>query len=282
MKAGLLLAGLAAMLFQAAPAPAQDPNFHLFLCFGQSNMDGFPGLRDEDRGPVDERFRLLPAVDFPQSDREKGEWCTATPPLCRPSSGIGPADSFGRTLVDALPEGDWVGVIVVAVPGGKIEAFDSDKVEAYAKDGPDWLKNFIREYDGDPYQRLVDLGRKAQKDGVIRGILLHQGESNNGDPEWPEKVKTVYSRLLKDLDLSAKDVPLIAGEMVGKDEGGKCAEMNEIIARLPETIPTAHVVSSHDCKAVPDGLHFSPAGYRKLGGRYAKVVLEQMPASAKE
>ncbi len=280
MKPGTLLAGLAALLLQAAPAPGQDPNFHIFLCFGQSNMDGFPGLQDEDKGPVDDRFRLLPAVDFPQTDREKGEWCTATPPLCRPSSGIGPADSFGRTLVEALPQEDKVGVIVVAVPGCRIEVFDSDKVEAYAKDGPDWLKNFIREYDGDPYRRLVELGRDAQKDGVIRGILLHQGESNNGDPAWPEKVGTIYTRLLEDLGLDAKDVPLIAGELVGKGAGGKCAGMNEIIRRLPETIPTARVVSSDDCAGLPDGLHFSPAGYRKLGKRYAETMRAAMKLPA--
>ena len=69
-----------------------------------------------------------------------------------------------------------------------------------------------------PYQRLVEMGKLAQKEGVIKGILLHQGESNTNDKEWPNKVKGVYENLLKDLNLKAEDVPLVAGEVVGADQ----------------------------------------------------------------
>ena len=55
-----------------------------------------------------------------------------------------------------------------------------------------------REYDNDPYGRLVEMAKKAQQQGVIRGILLHQGESNTGQQDWPLKVKKVYERLLSD------------------------------------------------------------------------------------
>jgi hypothetical protein len=47
------------------------------------------------------------------------------------------------------------------------------------------------------------MAKLAQKDGVIKGILLHQGESNTNDREWPNKVKGVYENLLKDLNLKA-------------------------------------------------------------------------------
>lgn len=268
-----LLTLFTALVFHAMPASAQDPNFHIFLCIGQSNMDGFPGLLEEDKGPVDERFRLLPALDFPGQNRKAGEWDTAVPPLSRPSSGLGPADYFGRTLLENLPKDHRVGVILVTIPGGRIEAFDPTKVEAYAAEAPDWLKNFIREYDGNPYQRLVELAKEARKSGVIRGILLHQGESNTGDQEWPAKVAALYDRLLDDLDLQATEVPLIAGEVVHADQNGACAGMNAIIQTLPESIPTAHVVSSKGCSAGDDRLHFTPEGYRILGKRYAGVML---------
>jgi hypothetical protein len=49
--------------------------------------------------------------------------------------------------------------------------------------------------------------------------------------------------------------------------------MNKIIDELPQTIPTAHVVSSTNCVARQDHLHFTPAGYRELGRRYAEVTL---------
>jgi alpha-L-fucosidase 2 len=117
------------------------------------------------------------------------------------------------------------------------------------------------------------MAKVAQKDGVIKGILLHQGESNTNDKEWPNKVKGIYENLLKDLNLKAEDVPLIAGEVVPADQKGVCASMNKIIDELPQTIPTAHVVSSTNCVARQDHLHFTPAGYRELGRRYAEVTL---------
>ena len=115
--------------------------------------------------------------------------------------------------------------------------------------------------------------RLAQQDGVIKGILLHQGESNTNDKDWPAKVKGIYENLLKDLDLKAEAVPLLAGELVSTEEKGACASMNQIIADLPKTIPTAHIVSSEGCKARPDHLHFTPEGYRELGRHYGKVML---------
>ena len=47
----------------------------------------------------------------------------------------------------------------------------------------------------------------------------------------------------------------------------------EIIARLPQVVPTARVVSSKGCEARGDRLHFTPAGYRELGRRYAQALL---------
>src|SRR3954468_23465713 len=74
-----------------------DPNFHVYLAFGQSNMEGFPGVQPQDKTGVDPRFRMLAAVDFPGLARQKGEWYNAIPPLCRSSTGLCPADYFGRT-----------------------------------------------------------------------------------------------------------------------------------------------------------------------------------------
>lgn len=272
MKLRMLL--LAGLLSIAANAFAQDTNFWIFLCFGQSNMEGFPGLQSEDKTNVPDRFQVLAAVDFPQMNRKKGEWYPAVPPLCRPSTGLSPADYFGRTLVSHLPKNIKVGVVVVAVGGCKIELFEEDKYQSYASNAPVWMKGIIRAYDGNPYETLVTLAKLAQKDGVIKGILLHQGESNTGDKEWPDKVRAVYDNLIKDLNLQASEVPLIAGEVVNADQHGPCARMNPIIDELPKTIPNSYVVSSAGCTALPpDHLHFDPAGYRELGKRYAEKML---------
>lgn len=237
-------------------------------------MEGFPGeIEEQDKGPVDDRFKVLAAVDFPDQGRKQGEWYPAVPPLCRLGAGIGPTDYFGRTLVANLPKDIKVGVVNVAVAGAKIEVYDQAEIEAYEASAPQWMKATIKAYGGSPYTRLVEMAKRAQKDGVIKGILLHQGESNPNDKEWPAKVSRIYNSLLKDLNLTAKDVPLLAGEVVNADQNGVCAGMNAIIAELPETIPTAHLISSTGCPSRPDRLHFTPEGYRLLGRRYGEEML---------
>ena len=272
MKLGLFL--LAALLLLSANAFSQDTNFWVFLCFGQSNMEGFPGVQPQDKTNVDDRFQVLAAVDFPKMGRKKGNWYPAVPPLCRPSTGLCPADYFGRTMVSNLPANVRVGVVNVAVGGCKIELFDKTNYQSYASKAPRWMTNTINIYGGNPYAHLVELGKLAQKDGVIKGILLHQGESNTGDKDWPNKVKGVYDNLIKDLNLKAEEVPLLAGEVVNADQHGACASMNRIIDGLPKTIPNSYVISSAGCTArPPDHLHFTPAGYRELGKRYAERML---------
>ncbi len=265
---------LAGLVLTTASAFSQDPKFYIFLSLGQSNMEGFPGgIEEQDKVPVDDRFKVLAAVDFPDQGRKQGEWYPAAPPLCRPGAGLGPTDYFGRTLIATLPKDIKVGVVNVAVAGAKIEVFDQTKIEAYEASAPPWMQGIIKSYGGSPYTRLVETAKQAQKDGVIKGILLHQGESNTNDKEWPGKVKGIYESLLKDLDLNAKDVPLLAGEVVNADQNGVCAGMNSIIAELPKTIPTAHVISSKGCPSLPDRLHFSPEGYRELGRRYGEKMV---------
>mgnify|MGYP001491668334 CR=1 FL=1 len=234
MKKYILLFGL--FILGMTSGTAQDENLHVYLAFGQSNMEGHARFEALDT-VVNDRFRVMQAVDCPDLGREKGNWYTAKPPLCRCKTGLTPTDYFGRELLENLPQKVNVGVINVSVGGCKIELFDKDNFESYVETSPDWLKNMVKEYDGNPYARLVEMAKLAQKDGVIKGILLHQGESNTGDSLWPQKVKGVYDNLIKDLQLDPKKVPLIAGELVSEEQGGACASMNPIIRTLPDVIP---------------------------------------------
>lgn len=263
----------AALLLISIPSFSQDSNFYIFLCFGQSNMEGAAKFEAQDTTAVDQRFRLLEAVNCDNLNRTKGNWYTAVPPLTRCKTGLGPVDYFGRTLVANLPKNIKIGVINVAVGGCKIELFDKENYQSYTATAPDWMKGMLAEYEGNPYARMVEMAKIAQQSGIIKGILLHQGESNTGDKAWPEKVKGVYENLLKDLKLEAKNTPLLAGEVVNADQGGVCASMNAIIATLPQTIPNAHVISSAGCPDGPDNLHFSAEGYRMLGKRYGEKML---------
>ena len=255
---------------------AQDPNFYIFLCFGQSNMEGAARIEPQDLEGVSPRFLLMPAVDDPQRNRKMGEWCQALPPLCRPNTGLTPVDYFGRTLTENLPENIRVGVIHVAIGGIRIEGFMPEGMAEFVKTAPGWMTGMLQAYGNNPYERLVTLAKKAQKDGVIKGILMHQGESNTGDPEWANKVQNVYDHLLGDLQLKPEEVPLLAGEVVQANGEGQCIAMNKQINELPKTLHTAQVVSSTGCSNGPDKLHFDAAGYRELGRRYGEKMLELM------
>ena len=243
---------------------AVDENFYIYLCFGQSNMEGNAQPEPIDQ-TVDERFQTLACVNFQSPVRTMGEWYPATPPIVRQGTGLGMA-------------------VDVAIGGTKIEGFMSEKVADYIAPEADWLKAYFAAYDNDPYKRLVDMAKIAQQSGVIKGILLHQGESNNGQTDWPQKVKTVYNRLIADLNLNAADVPLFVGEVVNSTANGTCAYHNIIIANVPSVIPNSYVISSANCPAKPemDGsiLHFTAQGYRIMGQRYAKKALSLMGIDA--
>ena len=262
------------MLWHSAAGATPDPNFYIFLWFGQANMEGDAKIEAEDLTGVDPRFRMMAAVDDHKLGRRMGQWYTAVPPLCRENTGLTPVDYFGRTMVANLPDSIRVGVITVAVGGCQIEAFMKDSVDNYVRTrAPQWMKGMLECYGNNPYERLLTLAKKAQRDGVIKGILLHQGESNTGDARWAEKVAFVYNQLIADLHLKSEDVPLLAGEVVRANGKGRCVRMNATIDALPQTIHTAHVISSEGCTNGPDNLHFDAAGYRELGRRYAYKML---------
>ena len=256
-----------------------EPQFYVYLCFGQSNMEGNATPEAQDK-TVDPRFQMMACVDFTSPKRKMGEWYDATPPLVRQGTGLGMADYFGRTMVANLPENVKVGVIDVALGGTKIEGFISEEVAGYIKNEADWLKNYFKAYNNDPYKRMVDMAKIAQQTGVIKGILLHQGESNNGQQDWPKKVKLIYDRLMEDLNLNPEDVPLFVGETVSQAAGGSCYHHNAVIAKVPSVIPNSYVISSAGCPQRGDGLHFTAAGYRTMGKRYAQAALKVLGIEA--
>ena len=253
-----------------------DPNFQIYLCFGQSNMEGNAAIEAQDKTGVNPRFMAMYTLDNANAGWTKGKWHTATPPQARPYTRLSVVDYFGRKMVDNLSDEVKVGTITVAVGGASIDLFDKDKYQSYLNDAntPDWLRNYAKEYGGNPYGRLIELAKIAQKSGVIKGILLHQGETNNCDQTWPSKVKKIYEDMLADLGLDAKNVPLLVGELGQKDQNAACWGHNAIIDNITATIPTAHVVSSKDCPLQSDRLHFTAEGYRMFGKRYADVMLD--------
>ena len=272
MKKILLGAAFAMALSQVNAAP--DPNFHIYLAFGQSNMEGQGDIGQQDK-TVDERFQVLWAADNGScSGKTKGKWSTAVPPLAHcQGAKLGPTDYFGRTMVEKTDPQIKVGVIVVAVAGCSIDLFDKDSYANYARTQQSWMTQRINDYGGNPYGRLIEMAKKAQEEGVIKGIIFHQGETDAGDSQWPSKVKKVYSNIIKDLGLE-NDIPFLAGEVL---RSGVSKGANNNIAKLPQQSKNFYVVSSEGFnQALGDGqnVHFTSQEYRDFGKRYAEKMIE--------
>jgi len=288
--------------------------FHIYLAFGQSNMVGYLGSGgsvNAYKNNVPNNFKVMAAANNANNpnSREKGKWYSAVPPLVRKNTGLSPADFFGRTIAEAVDSKVVrVGVIVVAVDGCAINLFSKDKDEfkAYIRAQEDWMRTQAAAYvdagvggtipttdfetEDYPYKRLVDLAKIAQKDGVIKGIIMHQGESgkaaynastgavgSNGsdNANYAKAVKKIYDDLCKDLKLDPVETPFLAGQAVGNNN----SNINSIPGAF--TNNNAYVIPSDGCDAWDpnsgdsnDTIHFSLAGYEELGKRYGRKMLE--------
>ena len=267
----LVVAVCAASAVYAAP----DPNFHIYLAFGQSNMEGQGDIGSQDKS-VDERFQLLWSADAGSCNQgaSKGKWIKAVPPLAHcQGAKLGPADYFGRTMVEKTDPQIKVGIIVVAVAGCSIDLFDKDGYANYARSQQSWMTQRINTYGGNPYGRMIEMAKKAQEEGVIKGIIFHQGETDAGNGQWPSKVKKVYDNIIKDLGLGS-DIPFLAGEVL---RSGVSSGANNNIAKLPQQSKNFYVVSSEGFnQALGDGqnVHFTSQEYRDFGKRYGEKMIE--------
>ena len=237
-------------------------------------MEGQANIESQDK-TVDKRFQVLWAANNGScSGKTKGKWATAVPPLAHcQGAKLGPTDYFGRTMVEKTDSKIKVGVIVVAVAGCSIQLFDKDGYANYARSQQSWMTQRINEYGGNPYGRLIEMAKKAQEDGVIKGIIFHQGETDAGDGQWPSKVKKVYDNIIKDLGLG-NDVPFLAGEVL---RSGSSRGANNNIAKLPQQSKNFYVISSEGFNQVlGDGqnVHFTSQEYRDFGKRYAEKMIE--------
>lgn len=245
------------------PAPPVAPeksfderrDFHLYLLVGQSNMAGRGRIESQDLS-IHPRVLCLDAA---------GRWVVALDPLHtdKPSiAGVGLGTTFGKVMAEARP-GVVIGLIPCAVGGTTVSQWQkgAPPVEPWGK----------------LYDNAIERARLAQRDGLLKGILWHQGEgdSSHGNiAAYQERL----SRLVADFraDLDAPEVPFVAG-MLGvwnpERHGGRQA-FNENLAGLPDWFPRAAVVDAEGLDHGGDGTHFGSAALREFGRRYAQAMRE--------
>ena len=270
--------GVAVQDVDAAP----NPNFHIYIAYGQSNMAGNGEIVPaEDQATDPKNFLMLASHNANASQRsgkttqsiKTGEWYPAIPPMFHPTENLSPADYFGRAMVDSLP-GVTVGIIPVAIGAVAIKAFDKDQYQAYFNSAESYIKNWARDYDSNPYQRIVDLGKKAKEVGVIKGFIFHQGETDGSGTEWQNAVYKTYKDFITALDLDENEVAFVAGEML--QEGNNCcSSKNGGIAQLKSKFKKFGLASSKGLQGNgKDPYHFGRAGVIELGKRYCSEMLK--------
>ena len=287
IKKFMALAGFAAglSLFGISNADAApNPNFHIYIAYGQSNMAGNGDIVPaEDQAEAPKNFIMLASHTANASQRsgkttqsiKAGEWAAAIPPMFHAFENLSPADYFGRAMVDSLP-GVTVGIIPVAIGAVSIRAFDKDQYQAYfngdGKDIKSW--GWINDYDGNPPGRILELAKKAKEVGVIKGFIFHQGESDGTDANWRKTVYKTYKDVIDALGLDENEVPFVAGELL--QEGNNCCgSKNGGIAELKNNFKKFGLASSKGLKGNgKDPYHFGRAGVIELGRRYAHEMLK--------
>lgn len=261
----LLLGLLTGLSFNCIAEP--DPNFHIYLMFGQSNMEGVGTIEAQDR-VTNDRVKVMSDLNCSNLGRTYGKWYVATPPLNRCWSGIGIGDYFGKTMADAMPSGVTIGLVPASVSGTPIELYQ--KSAPLGRNDADIPTQF-----SGGYAWLLDMAKKAQEVGVIKGIIFHQGETNTADPQWKFKVQGIVADLRKDLDIG--EVPFLAGELLYSDYGSCCHWHNPEVNKLPDLIPNSFVISAAGLPGA-DTAHFTTASYREYGKRYATLMLTKVSA----
>jgi hypothetical protein len=254
--------------------PGVDPNFFIFLTFGQSNMEGYPAPQAQDLAE-NPRVKVLAYDNCQGTGRVYNEWYTASPPLHSCRAAVGPGDYFGKALADALPPEVTIGIVGNAISGVDIDFFRKG-VRSARRDTfripPDNQKTTA-------YDMIIERGRLAQQVGVIKGIIFHQGESDAGQPnrdQWSGKVQEIVADLRADLGIG--NVPFLAGELLYANQNGSAGNaMNPLVDALPTLIPEAYIVSAdglgEDTSDTTYNLHFNLVAQREFGRRYGQVML---------
>ena len=264
------------LFFLSATVSAQTAKkWDLFLLFGQSNMAGAPAAEAQDK-TTNPRIKALAFNNC--TGKTFNQWYVASPPLHGCNEGLGPGDYFAKTLIDTsdkLELGiDTIGLIPCAISGVDISYFSKGVTSSRRKD----FKIPPVDSGVSAYLWMVTRIKEAQKKGVVRGILFHQGESDWTDTArkaWPGRVETILKNLKADCGLG--DVPFLAGELrhqLNRTTNESCCYAhNTYVAQLASEVPNGGVVSSANLTGLNDAYHFDAASQRIFGHRYAAAMV---------
>ena len=230
--------------------PAEKAKRRIYLLMGQSNMQGRGAIEAQDRSPNPRVFV------FTASNR----WDLAVEPLhgIGPPAGIGPGLAFGKAMA-VLNTNLSIGLVPCAV-------------------GATELKRWER--GGDLYLKALARAQAAMRDGVLAGILWHQGEQ---DSMYETNAVTYGLRLVKMIadfraDLGQPMLPFVVGQIgeflyTRKQQQTPFAKVvNDALGKIPAEVPHTACVSATGLGHRGDEVHFDGRSQRELGKRFAAAM----------
>ena len=227
-----------------------------FLLIGQSNMSGRGILTAENRICDGRILRLV-----------NGRFQTMWEPLSadRSFAGASLAPAFALEYVRAT--GESVGLIPASDGGSSID---------------EWQPGELL------YDHAVSEARLAQRTGVIRAILWHQGEADCHPAraaQYAPKFLHMFRSLKKDLDLP--DVRIYVGglgDYLAKNEVdpnlANYDSVNTVLRTLAAENDDIRFVSAEGLTSKEDNLHFNTESLRLFGKRYFAAYAADTPTLA--
>jgi hypothetical protein len=253
------LKAFAALLFAGVltAAAADEPqNLQIYALLGQSNMAG-RGQLEKTREPLHPKILML--------TREE-RWEPASEPLHFDKSiaGAGLGASFALRMAAAEPQA-LIGLVPCAVGGTPLSR---------------WQKG------EDLYEQAMKRIRTAQKAGVVRGVLWHQGENDALDVQKAESYGRRLAKMVGDLrqDIGNSELPFVAGtlgDFLSDDASGNPYHWRTVNAQLqllPGLTAGTAIVDAGGLQPKSDGVHFDTPSLRTLGERYAAAMLKLQQA----
>ena len=228
-------------------AHAQVNDMDIYILAGQSNMAG--------RGQVEEQDKKIDPRVF--SLNSSKQWTPAVEPLHfdKNIAGVGPGKAFGISMANGH-KGRKIGLVPCAFGGTKISEWDKGS------------------FMGGHYDNAISRAKTASKDGIIKGIIWHQGESdcNSEDaPKYYEKLKTLISNFRTDLGNNA--LPFVIGQLGNWNWDNFRQEVDAAHKKITKTVPKTAFASSSGLVHKGDNEHFDSASSRILGERMAKAMM---------
>ena len=235
--------------------PPRD-RFHFYLLIGQSNMVGRDKLQAEDRLPH-------PRVLMLTSDLK---WVPASDPLPHEEGGAGVGVGPGMTFARILAERDaavTIGLVAAAWGGTPMQR---------------WVKG------ADLYEKAIVRARAAQRDGVLKGILWQQGESDSYTVPLARSYKAKLIKLIHDLraDLNAPGVPVVTGEICQFKHPSfpHYKIINKALVAAAREAPNVGFVSVDGLSHMGDQAHIDTPSQRRMGKAFAAEMIRVQEAMA--